>query len=257
MRAREGLAGVLCARPSLFKLCTWTMSAARLSLQFLTLLIAAGFGNQAAAQNGASGTIPVGVSFTYKFENPRFYVPLMEIEVRPDSSGELRFKRGESDEMLDLKFKLMPATLARIRQLCETSKFLTSDVEYQDKKDFSHLGWISLSAWEGERSRKVRFNFTLNPEIRELADIFRGIATQEIHVFDMETAQQYQPLDLPGRLDALENDLRLERLAEPQRMLAPLREIAGDDTQPLIARNQATRIIEGIKKGKFKSPVKR
>lgn len=232
------------------------MRAARLPIRFLTLLIAASFGNHAAAQNGAGGAIPVGVSFSYKFENPRFYVPLMEIDVRPDSSGELRFKRGESDETLDLKFKLMPATLARIRQLCETSKFLTSDAEYQDKKDFSHLGWISLSAREGESSRKVRFNFTLNPEIRELADIFRGIATQEMHVFDMETAQQYQPLDLPGRLDALENDLRLERLAEPQRMLAPLREIAGDDTQPLIARNQATRIIEGIKKGKYKSPVK-
>ncbi|HSO73789.1 MAG TPA: hypothetical protein VLU47_03050 [Blastocatellia bacterium] len=232
------------------------MSSARFPFRFLTLLIAASFGNIATAQNGAGEAIPEGVSFSYKFENPRFYVPLLEMIVRPDSSGELRFKRGESDEMLDLKFKLMPATLARIRQLCETSKFLTSDAEYQDKKDFSHLGWINLSAREGERSRKVRFNYTLNPEIRELADIFRGIATQEIHVFDMETAQQYQPLDLPGRLDALQNDLRLERLAEPERMLAPLLEIAGDDTQPLIARNQANRIIEGIKKGKFKSPVK-
>ncbi|MFY9610110.1 MAG: hypothetical protein WAU45_16035 [Blastocatellia bacterium] len=232
------------------------MSAARLSFRFLTLLIAASFCDHAAAQNGAGETTPDGMSFAYKFENPRFYVPLMEIDLRPDSSGELRFKRGESDELLGLKFKLMPATFARIRQLCETSSFLTSDAEYQDKKDFSHLGWISLSVREGERSRKVRFNFTLKPEIRELADIFRGIATQEMHVFDMETAQQYQPLDLPGRLDALENDLRLERLAEPLRMLAPLREIAGDDTQPLIARNQATRIIEGIKKGRFKSPVK-
>lgn len=222
----------------------------------MTVLMAASFGTPATTQNGAGEPRPGTVSFNYKFENPRFYVPLMEIDVRPDSSGELRFKRGESDEMLDLKFKLMPATLERIRHLCETSKFLTSGIEYQDKKDFSHLGWISLSMMEGDRSRKVRFNFTLNPEIRELADIFRGIATQEIHVFDMETAQQYQPLDLPGRLDALENDLRLERLAEPQRMLAPLREIAGDDTQPLIARNQATRIIEGIRKGKYKSPVK-
>jgi hypothetical protein len=232
------------------------MSSTRLPFRFLLLLLVASFVSHAPAQSGAGEAILEGLSFTYKFENPRFYVPLMEIDVRPDSSGELRFKRGESDEMLELRFKLLPATLARVRQLCETSKFLTSHAEYQDKKDFSHLGWVHLSVREGERSRNVRFNYTLNPEIRELADIFRGIATQEIHVFDMETAQQYQPLDLPGRLDALQNDLRLERLAEPERMLAPLQEIAGDDTQPLIARNQATRIIEGIKKGKFKSPVK-
>jgi hypothetical protein len=233
------------------------MSAIRLSSGLLLLLIAARAGDRAAAQNGEAGTIPAGVSFAYKFENARFYIPLMEIDLPADGSGELRFKRGESDEMVDLKFKLMPATLARVRQLCQATKFLTTDADYQDKKDFSHLGWISISARQGERSRTIRFNYTLNTEIRELADIFRGIATQEIHVFDMETAQQYQPLDLPGRLEAVENDLRLERLAEPERMLAPLREIAGDDTQALIARNHANRIIESIKKGKFKSPVKK
>ena len=133
-RGRPNSPGVLCARPSLFKLCNSNMSSARLPFRFLTLLIAASFGNIATAQNDAGEAIPEGVSFSYKFENPRFYVPLLEMVVRPDSSGELRFKRGESDEMLDLKFKLMPATLARLRQLCETSKFLTSDAEYQDKK---------------------------------------------------------------------------------------------------------------------------
>lgn len=248
---------VLCARPSLFNLCSCDMGATRLSFRVIFLfLIAASSGNRGVAQNSAAGTIPAGVTFAYKFENPRFYIPLLEIDLAADGSGDMRFKRGESDEMVDLKFKLMPSTLARIHQLREASQFLTSDAEYQDKRDFSHLGWISLSARQGELFRKVRFNYTLNPEIRELADIFRGVATQEIHVFDLATAQQYQPLDLPGKLEALENDLRLERLAEPERMLAPLREIAGDDTQALIARNHASRIIESIKKGKFKSPVK-
>lgn len=214
-------------------------------------------GSTAAAQNGDAGTGSAGLSFAYKFENARFYIPLLEIDLAADGGGELRFKRGESDEILDLKFKLLPSTMIRVRQICAATSFLTSDADYQDKKDFSHLGWISISAKQGGLSRSVRFNYTMNAEIRELADIFRAIATQEIHVFDMATAQQYQPLDLPGRLEAVENDLRLERLAEPERMLAPLREIAGDDTQPLIARNHATRIIEGIKKGKYKSPVKK
>jgi hypothetical protein len=211
----------------------------------------------ALAQNGDGGPGPASPSFAYKFENARFYIPLLEIDLAADGSGEVRFKRGESDEILDLKFKLMPSTLARVRRLCVSTQFLTSDADYQDKKDFSHLGWISISAKQGELSRSVRFNYTLNAEIRELSEIFRAIATQEIHVFDMETAQRYQPLDLPGRLEALENDLRLERLAEPERMLMPLREIAGDDTQPLIARNHASRIIDGINKGKFKTPVKK
>ena len=234
------------------------MSGTALLFRLLLMLVAAAsLCRPALAQNGDGAPGPAGLSFAYKFENARFYIPLLEIDLAADGSGEVRFKRGESDEILDLKFKLMPSTLARVRRLCMSTQFLTSDADYQDKKDFSHLGWISISAKQGELSRSVRFNYTLNPEIRELSEIFRAIATQEIHVFDMETAQRYQPLDLPGRLEALENDLRLERLAEPERMLTPLREIAGDDTQPLIARNHASRIIDGINKGKFKAPVKK
>ncbi|HXG92619.1 MAG TPA: hypothetical protein VNN73_09645 [Blastocatellia bacterium] len=196
------------------------------------------------------------MSFFYRFENARFYEPLIEVDVGPDGAGELRFRRGESDEIIDRKFKLLPATLARIRELIAASRFLDSNEEYQDKKDFSHLGWVTLTARAGGRERTVRFNYTINAEIRELADIFRGIATQEMRLFDIDTAQQYQPLDLPKQLEILESDLRLARVTEPEQMLSVLKEIAGDDTQPLIARNQAKRIADGIAKGKFKSPVK-
>jgi hypothetical protein len=196
-------------------------------------------------------------SFGYRFENSRFYIPLIEIDLAASGAGELRFKRGESDEVIDRKLKLLPATTARIRELYERAHFLTSDKEYQDEKDFSHLGWISLSMRRGERERKVRFNYTPNLDIKDLADLFRAIATQEMHLFDIEVSEQFQPLNLPRLLDALENDLRGERVAEPEQMLAALNEIAGNDTQPLIARNHAIRIADNIKKGKFKSPTKK
>lgn len=198
-----------------------------------------------------------GVSFSYKFENARFYIPLIEIDVASNGSGELHFKRGESDEIIDRKLKLLPATIARIREIYERTGFLASDEDYQDKKDFSHLGWKSLSMRQGERERKVRFNYTANLEIRELTEIFLAIATQEMHLFDIETAQQYQPLDLPRLLDVLENDLKGQRVAEPEQMLPALNEIATNDTQPLIARNHAARIADNIKKGKFKSLIKK
>jgi hypothetical protein len=197
-----------------------------------------------------------GASFGYKFENTRFYIPLIEVDLSSDGTGELRFKRGESDEIIDRKLKVLPATIARVRELYERARFLTLEKEYQDEKDFSHLGWVSLYMRQGARERKVRFNYTPNLEIRELADIFRAVATQEMHLFDIETSQQYQPLNLPRLLDVLENDLKGQRVAEPEQMLAALQEIANNDTQPLIARNHAARIADSIKKGKFKSPMK-
>jgi len=192
------------------------------------------------------------MSVSYKFENVRFYIRVIEIDLDTNGRGEVRFTRGESDEVLDCKVKLLPATIARIKKLVDLSGLLATDTEYQDKKDFSHMGWITLGARRGERERKTRFNFTTNAYIKELEEIFRGIATQEMSLFDIDNAERYQPLDLPKQLETLENDLRLARIAEPERVLVALNEIASDDSQPLIARNHAKRIIEAIKKRKFK-----
>jgi hypothetical protein len=195
------------------------------------------------------------MSFRYKFENPRFDIRVIEIDLSSNGLGELRFTRGTSDEILDFKVKLLPATIASISNLFEASGFLASDIDYQDKKDRSHMGWVTLVVRQGALERKTRFNFTTNVQMKVLQDIFRAIATQEIALFDIENAERYQPLDLPKQLETLESYLRLEWIAEPERVLVALNEIAGDDTHPLIARNHAKRIIEAIKKGKFKSPV--
>lgn len=231
----------------------------RLPTLFLVFLLAttAGFSQTRSQSLADSGASAADTSFKYKFENPRFFIRTIEIDLGANGSGELRFTRGESDEVLDFKVKVMPATIARITILFEVSRFLTSSVDYQADRDFSHLGWITLSAKRGSLERKVRFNYTKNAEINELEGIFRGIASQEISLFDIENAERYQPLDLPKQLEILENDLTLGRLAEPERVLQKLNEIAGDDTQSLIARNQARRIIERIKKGRVASPVKK
>lgn len=234
------------------------MRAQRLLQTVLVLLMAtvSGSSGQASQRLADSGSAS-NASFNYKFENPRFLIRSIEIDLGPGGSGELRFIRGESDEVLDLKVKITPATLSRIMTLFEVSHFLTSNTEYQDAKDFSHLGWITLAAKRGQLERTVRFNFTKNSEISELGDIFRAIASQEIALFDIENAERYQPLDVPKQLEILENDLNLARFAEPERVLGKMNEIAGDDTQSLIARNHARRIIDQIKKGKFGSPVKK
>jgi hypothetical protein len=205
----------------------------------------------------AAVSAQTAASYGYKYEGSRFYVSLIEIDLSADGGGELRFKRGESDEVITLKVKLLPETIGRMRQLYSDSQFLGSSEDYQSKKDFSHLGWTTLSESQGEQQRKARFNYTHNELINELALIFRAISTQEMHLFDIETATQYQPLDLPRQLESLENDLRLHNIAEPERLLGPLRDLAGNDSLPLIARNHAGRIITSIEKKKYKSPMKK
>ncbi|HEU4389450.1 MAG TPA: hypothetical protein VFV34_16725 [Blastocatellia bacterium] len=193
-------------------------------------------------------------SFKYKFENERFYIPFIEVDVTPNGSGGLKFKRGESDETIERDLKVLPGTVDRLNRLIDRLSFLTTEDDYQSKKDFSHLGWITVTVRRGSRERTVRFNYTTNPSINEMADILRGIATQEIDLFDLDLALKHQPLETPRIMETIESDLRLDRIAEPERIVAALREIAGDDTLPLIARNHATRLVSAIQKGKYKGP---
>lgn len=215
------------------------------------------FAHESFAQDGAAERVEAGPSFGYRFENARFHIPLIEIDLASDGTGELRFKRGEYDEIIDLKLRLLPATFARIRKLYSETGFLTSKEGYQAKKDFSNLGWITLSAREGDLKREARFNHSDNQQIRELYEIYRAIATQQMHLFDLDVAGQYQPLDLPTQLRVLERDLELQRVAEPEQILDALRDINSNDALPLIARNHAKRIADSIEKKKFKSPVRK
>jgi hypothetical protein len=216
----------------------------------------AGYSRSLRPQDASHDPAPSGTSFSYKFENPRFAVSLIEIEVDPIGSGRLRFKRGESDEIIERPLGLSESTMSILDELVSGTGFLTSNENYQAKKDFSHLGWVTISANRGGQQRTVKFNYTTNTEVAEMAAIFRAVADQELDLFDLELAVQNQPLELPNLLDALENDLREGRLANPQQLVKPLRTIAQEDSLPLIARNHANRLIAGIDKGRYKAPFK-
>ena len=87
--------------------------------------------------------------------------------IQRESLG-LRFKRGESDEIIDLKLKLLPETVARLRELYDKTRFLESEENYQDKKDHSNLGWVTLTFSAGGRERSARFNYTPNLDIKQV-----------------------------------------------------------------------------------------
>ena len=82
------------------------------------------------------------------------------------------------------------------------------------------------------------------------ADIFRNIATQETRAFEMETVRASDPLSMPAQLRHLESELKGKHIADPHRFMPMLADIKLDEGVPLIARNHAERLMQGIKKGK-------
>ncbi|HZS07969.1 MAG TPA: hypothetical protein VFD58_24255 [Blastocatellia bacterium] len=199
------------------------------------------------AGQGASSS--GGTTYRYLFENDRFTTPRQEIEFDETGRGKFSFKKKDGDEIVN-KLEVSKELVAQVNSILDELNFLNSTEDYQYKKDFSHLGNVTLTHARSGRERRVTFNYTDNQVMNRLVEIFRNIATQETRVFELQTVRQTDPISTPAQLRILESELKSKHIAEPQRLTPLLQDIRTDESVPLIARNHAERLLKSIQKGK-------
>jgi hypothetical protein len=187
--------------------------------------------------------------YRYLFENERFTTPLQEVEFDGSGRGQFRFQRKGSDEIVN-KLAVSAAVVTQVQALFDELNFLSGNEEYQHKKDFSHLGKITIILARDKKERAVSFNYTDNQRMNRLREIFSNIATQETRAFELETILSTDPISTPAQLRLLESELKSKHIADPQRFVSILKDIKMDEGVPLIARNHAERILQMISKGK-------
>jgi len=201
------------------------------------------------ALTGPARGATAGAHYRYLFENPRFTTPVQELEFDGSGQGKFRFKRKDSDEIVN-KLSISPEVLTQIQLLLDNLNFLASSEDYQHKKDFSHLGNMTITYSRDGKERTVKFNYTDNESMSRLSDIFRNIVTQETRVFELEAIIANDPISAPAQLRMLESELKSKRVADPHRFDPILKNIKLDEGVPLIARNHADRLLLMISKGK-------
>jgi hypothetical protein len=189
------------------------------------------------------------VRYRYLFENDRFTTPVQEVAFDGQGRGQFRFKRKDSAEIIN-KLEVSPTILSQVQALFDAMNFLASNEEYQHKKDFSHLGKMTITLSSNGKERTVSFNYTANQNMTGLTQIFRNIATQETRVFELDAVRTSDPISTPVQLRYLDNELRSKTIADPQRFIPILKDIQMDEGIPLIARNHAERLLQLIRKGK-------
>jgi hypothetical protein len=190
-----------------------------------------------------------GAHYRYLFENPRFTTPVQELEFDGSGQGMFRFKRKDSDEIVN-KLSVSTEVLTQIQLLFDDMNFLESNEDYQHKKDFSHLGTMTITYSRDGKERTVKFNYTDNQNMSRLNDIFRNLVTQETRIFELETVITNDPISAPAQLRMLESELKSKRVADPHRFDPILKNIKLDEGVPLIARNHADRLLALISKEK-------
>ena len=186
--------------------------------------------------------------YFYEFQQPDFVVRHIQIEHDEAGRGSVRFERRGDEEAIVEPLELSAAALARISGLWRALRFLDSDTNYQGPKQFPSYGTSRLRMKEGGRERTAEFNYSKDRDAFLLADEYRRAAEQSIFVFEIKVAQESQPLEAPKLLNRLDILVARKGLSDPLQLLPLLRELSTDERLPLIARNQAIRILKKLEK---------
>ena len=186
--------------------------------------------------------------YTWEFTQRNFIVGHIVIEHDAQGRGTITFERKNEETPIVEPVALSTAALGRIFGLWSDLHFLNSDENYQSPKDFAHLGTYRIGLQDGERKRTAEFNWSNNKIAWNLANEYRRVADQAILIFDLNLAREMQPLNVPSLLDVMESLQRRDGLSDPKQLVPLLTELKTDEHIPLIARNQAERILKKIGK---------
>ncbi|PWT90291.1 MAG: hypothetical protein C5B55_09965 [Blastocatellia bacterium] len=188
------------------------------------------------------------IKYSYEFSQPKFYVKHIVIEHDQTGRGTITFERLNEDTPVVEPLEISQTAMSRILPLWTALKFLDSDTNYQSSQSFAHLGTMKIGMEEGTRKRVAEFNWTHDQSAAALVGEYRKAADQAIFVFDISIARENQPLNAPKLMEGFESMLNRNMLSDPQQVLPLLKELTTDEHIPLIARNQALRLIKRIEK---------
>lgn len=186
--------------------------------------------------------------YTYEFRQPEFLINHVTIEHDQQGHGKITFERHGEETPIVEPLELSATVLGRIFAFWGELHFLDSSEDYQAAKNFAHLGTYRIGMENGARRRTAEFNWSGNKSAWGLVNEYRRIGEQAILVFNLKLAREMQPLNAPQLLNEMEVLLARNGLSDPPQLVLLLTELRTDERIPLIARNQADRILKKIKK---------
>jgi len=202
------------------------------------------------AQGGPGSVVAPEASaptaLVYRFDNPRFQISRIELDVDASGAGRLVFTKQGLSKPVVREVSVAEPILHQLDELLGRLDFLRSGASYQTKDDHSNLGTTTVGVTRSGERHEATFNYTENRDLAAVATTLRGVANREIFVFELETAMRFQPLDTPALINALDQEIKLGRITDPGALAPLLREVADDSSLPLIARNRAADLVGRI-----------
>jgi len=169
------------------------------------------------------------------------------LQVTLDQNGDAEYREAP-DEDNPLKFHLAEADTREVLGLAEKLDYFKHPLESTLKVAF--MGMKTFRYESGDRKSEVKFNFSEDPQARELTDWFERMAESAEHRIELERTAKYDRLGVLRSLLLLESAMDRKRLVGLDQYLPMLDRIAKNENYMHTARARAAEIAEAIRNPK-------
>jgi hypothetical protein len=214
-------------------------TACRSVALFLLLLAPVLLPVHARAANGAVITFRK----VFKSSSPEF----TEIRV-PDAGSAICDQRNLDEDPGPQPMEVSEPLRTRIFALAadlHNFKGISLDI----KRRIANLGEKTFRYEKGGEVNEVVFNYTLNAKAGQLLQIFEGLAREQDDIAILQRRMKYDRLGVNEALLQLDDDVKHQAVAQPERFLPLLEQIAGDSKFLEIARQRARALVDTIRAG--------
>ena len=183
--------------------------------------------------------------FSYCRESTRGPSESQCIALTPQGAGEARLKaRGEQE--IRIPMQLTATGRDKFIALLTATNYIADGDKYESTKKVADLGMKRLVLEMTSGRREASFNFSTLREVTDLGVFFDALINQETILVDIDTALKFDRLSIPKRLEQIENELRANRIGDPQRLVPLLEKIEADSRLVNFARTRAARIKQQL-----------
>jgi hypothetical protein len=183
--------------------------------------------------------------FSFCRESPAGQYGIQCFELDSNGKGTFKFSPVDADTV-EVGFEFSPDGAVMFNELLEDTDYLEDGDQYESGRRVANLGTKTIVIDGPWGQREAVFNYTTVDEAAALTRFFERLIAQEMFLFDVDIALEFDRLGIPDRLDWLEREIRAGRLADTGRVVALLERIERDQGLVNFARTTATRLKEDI-----------
>ncbi len=217
------------------------------SIVFLLLLTAATL----PAQEPPPAAVPTfaQATITYRFDWPQG-APWTKFSIDVQADGRAHFngtphpEANNSDtDPVQQDFTMVPGNRERIFDLTQKLNYFQGDLDAHIKH-IAQTGQKTLRYQSPQAHSAAAFNWSQNPDVQELVQLFTGVATTIDYGRKLEFQYRFDKLGMAERLKELEQLKADHEIAELHLINPILKKIADDPNVMNIARESAQRLLK-------------